>query len=165
MARRGQGFPGYPNLNDDVWLWGGSLDEIRTTITHGIRSEGDKATRFSMMPAYGRDGILSSDQINDLVDYVLHLAGEEANAEAVERAAPVFAMQCAMCHRPDGTGERLQGAPNLTDAEWLFGGDRETIRTTIYESRFGVMPHWEQRLDEATIAALAVYVHALGGGE
>ena len=160
----GQGFPGYPSLVDDSWLWGGTLDAISRTIHVGIRSSHPE-TRFGLMSAYGRDGLLDGDQINDLVSYVVDLSGGEADAAAVERAAPLFAQQCAVCHGADGTGDQLQGAPNLTDAIWLYGGDPETIRQTIYNGRGGVMPYWSERLTEPQITALAVYVHTLGGGE
>ncbi|MEM9422074.1 MAG: cytochrome-c oxidase, cbb3-type subunit III [Pseudomonadota bacterium] len=160
----GQGFDGYPNLNDDVWLWGGSLDDIKVTLTHGIRA-GVPETRTSLMPAFGAQGLLTSAQIGDLTDYVWALAGNEANPEAVERAAPLYASQCAACHGASGTGDRAQGAPNLTDAEWLYGGTRQAIRSQIYNGRNGVMPNWGDRLDDATIASLAIYVHTLGGGE
>jgi cytochrome c oxidase cbb3-type subunit III len=161
----GQGAVGYPNLNDDVWLWGGTLDDIRTTIAYGIRTPHPKS-RKSMMPAFGKTGILSGEQVNDLTSYVQYLAGEEdVNGEAVQRATPLFKAQCSVCHNADGTGKRMFGAPNLTDREWLYGGDREAIKYTITNSRNGVMPSWDHRFDEATIASLAVYVHTLGGGE
>ena len=160
----GQGFPGYPNLNDDDWLWGGSLDDIKRTIVVGRRSTHPE-TSFSIMQAYGRDQILSGEEISDLTDYVLQLSGQEHDGAAAARGAQTYAIQCAACHAADGTGDRLQGAPNLTDAIWLYGGDRATIRESIFNGRAGVMPAWEGRLSEAEIAALAVYVHALGGGE
>jgi cytochrome c oxidase cbb3-type subunit 3 len=158
------GARGYPNLNDDDWLWGGKIADIRQTIRHGIRS-GDANERLSQMPAFGRDGLLAPAQINDLVEYVRSISGQEADAAAVARAKPVFAAQCAQCHGPEGKGDRSQGAPNLTDGIWLYGGDRDTLRATITNARQGVMPAWAGRLDEATIAALAVYVHERGGGE
>jgi len=161
----GQGARGYPNLADDDWIWGGTLDDIRQTIRFGVRNE-HLESRFSQMPAFGRDGLLERDQIRDLTEYVISLSGEEADADAVARAAPVFEMQCAACHGADGSGDQFQGAPNLTDHVWLYGGDRETVRETITNSRYGVMPNWSARLDDATLELLAVYVHsALGGGE
>ncbi|MCI5044467.1 MAG: cytochrome-c oxidase, cbb3-type subunit III [Aquisalinus sp.] len=160
----GGGFRGYPNLNDDVWLWGGTLDDIKQTIRFGIRSEHPEA-RISIMPAFGEQGILNSAQISDMVDYVEHLAGRDSDMEAVARIEPVYQAQCSACHGAAGLGDRAQGAPNLTDAEWLFGDDRAAIRDTIYYARNAVMPHWNERLDEPTIAALSVYVHTLGGGE
>ncbi|MEM9234600.1 MAG: cytochrome-c oxidase, cbb3-type subunit III [Pseudomonadota bacterium] len=160
----GAGFPGYPSLADDVWLWGGTLEDIRFTLTHGIRANSDQ-TRFSQMPAYGEQGMLNRDQINDLVTYVLHFSEEQEDMEALARAEPVYQQQCSICHGETGQGDRSQGAPNLTDAEWLYGGDRDSIRNQIWYARNGVMPNWGDRLDDATIAALAVYVHSLGGGE
>ncbi|ACT59362.1 cytochrome-c oxidase, cbb3-type subunit III [Hirschia baltica] len=160
----GRGAIGYPMLADDVWLWGGSLDDIQQTITYGIRSTHDE-TRYSEMPAFGRDGFISESEIDDLVQKVLSLSGQEANTDAVARAEENFEYQCASCHGVDGTGDRTFGAPNLTDQEWLYGGDASAIRETIYSARNSIMPHWNERLDEATIKALAVYVHTLGGGE
>ncbi|MFC7290522.1 cytochrome-c oxidase, cbb3-type subunit III [Hirschia litorea] len=160
----GRGAIGYPILADDVWLWGGTLDDIQHTITYGIRSSHDE-TRFSQMPAFGRDGYISEQEINDLVQKVLSLAGKPSDQEAAFRAGENFEVQCASCHGSDGTGIRELGAPNLTDSEWLYGGSANQIRETIYNARNSTMPHWNERLDEATIKALAVYVHTLGGGE
>ncbi|HVY87959.1 MAG TPA: cytochrome-c oxidase, cbb3-type subunit III [Hyphomonadaceae bacterium] len=160
----GRGAKGYPRLADDVWLWGGKLEDIERTITHGIRSD-DPDTRRSEMPAWGRDEFLTNAQIDDLVEYVTSISGKSADAAAVERARPLFVEKCAECHGEDAHGKREKGAPNLTDADWLYGGDRETLRQTIYGPRNGVMPNWGARLDPATIRALAIYVHSLGGGE
>lgn len=159
-----QGAIGYPNLNDDAWIWGGSLDDIKTTLQYGIRS-GHPRARNNIMPAYGRDGLLQPEQIDDLTQYVLHLSGREADAEAVRRAEPIFAQQCAACHGPDGSGIRELGGPDLTDAIWLYGGEEAQIRSQIWNARAGVMPFWEGRLDDWIIDALAVYIHTLGGGE
>lgn len=160
----GGGAKGYPNLNDDVWLWGGKLDDIRLTLMVGIRSAHPDA-RQSQMPAFGTDGILEPAQIRDLSQYVMSLSGRSTDAEAVSRASQLFADNCAACHGPEGKGNREFGAPNLTDAEWLYGGDQATIQETITKARGGVMPTWAGRLDAPTINALAVYVHSLGGGE
>ncbi|MCA8890199.1 MAG: cytochrome-c oxidase, cbb3-type subunit III, partial [Parvularculaceae bacterium] len=160
----GQGFPGYPNLNDDSWLWGGTFDQIKQTIRYGIRSDHPE-THVNLMQAFGRDGILSADAVSDMVEYVASLSGGEADPAAVERAAPVFAQQCVTCHGADGTGSQELGAPNLTDSIWLYGGDKETIHVTLMNGRGGVMPAWTDRMSEAQITALAVYVHSLGGGE
>jgi cytochrome c oxidase cbb3-type subunit III len=160
----GRGAKGYPRLADDVWLWGGSLDEIEQTLRVGIRSS-HVDTRISEMPAFGRDQFLTSAQITDLVEFVSSGSGQKADPTAVERARPVFAENCASCHGDTAHGDRTKGAPNLTDADWLYGGDRETLRRTIYGPRNGVMPAWSERLDPATVRALAIYVHSLGGGE
>ncbi|NDV48283.1 MULTISPECIES: cytochrome-c oxidase, cbb3-type subunit III [unclassified Salipiger] len=160
------GAKGYPNLLDDDWLWGGSIEEIHTTITHGIRNEDDPDARYSEMPAFGRDGLLEREQIAAVSNYVMTLSGEEPqDASLVDEGATVFADNCAACHGEDGTGDRMQGAPNLTDAIWLYGGDYATIHETVTNARFGVMPNWNARLSEAEIRAVATYVHGLGGGE
>ncbi|SDH16782.1 cytochrome-c oxidase, cbb3-type subunit III [Alloyangia pacifica] len=160
------GAKGYPNLLDDDWLWGGSIEDIHTTITHGIRNEDDPDARYSEMPAFGRDGLLEREQIAAVSNFVMTLSGEEPQDPAlVEEGATVFADNCAACHAEDGTGDRFQGAPNLTDAIWLYGGDYATIHETVTNARFGVMPNWNTRLSEAEIRAVATYVHGLGGGE
>jgi len=158
------GSPGYPNLNDDSWLWGGTLDDIYTTVRHGIRAD-DEETRSGDMPAFVADGMLESQQANDAVEFVLSLSGRSEDAEAAKRGAEVFADNCAACHGEDGTGDQSFGAPNLADDLWLYGGDRETIATTVAKGRHGVMPSWEGRLDPVTIKQLVVYVHSLGGGQ
>ncbi|MEO8301656.1 MAG: cytochrome-c oxidase, cbb3-type subunit III [Rhizomicrobium sp.] len=160
----GQGAHGYPNLNDDVWLWGGKLTDILHTIAVGVRST-DPDTRQSQMPAFGRDAILKPAQIEDLTEYVVHLSGRAADAKAAGRAAPLFADNCAACHGPDGKGNRSMGAPNLMDNEWEYGAARDDIRDQIWNGHGGVMPTWAGRLSPEEIKALAVYVHNLGGGE
>ncbi|MEO0465647.1 MAG: cytochrome-c oxidase, cbb3-type subunit III [Pseudomonadota bacterium] len=161
----GRGVIGYPSLADDVWLWDGSLDGIETTLRHGIRQPDDDATRFSLMPSYGRDGLLTTAQISDLTDYVLHFTARTDDRDAVARAETLFAQQCSVCHGASGRGDRSIGAPNLTDHEWLYGGDRDNVYDTIYNARNSHMPAWSGRLDDASIKALSVYVHSLGGGE
>jgi len=159
-----QGFKGYPNLNDDIWLWGGSLSEIRKTVQLGVRSLHPE-TRQSLMPSYGRDALLELKQIDDLTEYVTSLSGGKADGAAVSRVTALFKEQCAACHGDDGKGKREFGAPDLTDNEWLYGGTNSEIRAQIVNGRGGVMPNWDSRLDPMTIDALAVYVHSLGGGE
>jgi len=159
------GSKGYPNLNDDDWLWGGDLQTIEYTLIHGIRNPDHDETRFSQMPAFGKDGILQSNEIQDLVSYVRLLSGREKQSAAARRGAALFETNCAVCHGPDGKGDRVQGAPNLTDAISLYGLDRATLTDTIANARYGVMPRWGQRLDPATIRMLTAYVHSLGGGE
>jgi cytochrome c oxidase cbb3-type subunit 3 len=161
----GRGAKGYPMLADDIWLWDGTLEGIEYTLRHGIRHNEDPDTRRNSMPAYGRDGMLTPKEIDDLVQYVLNLSGREADQAAIDRAAPIFATQCVTCHGADGKGNRQLGAPNLTDHEWLFGGEPRDIQQTIYSARNAHMPAWQGRLDDPTIKALAVYVHSLGGGE
>ena len=162
----GQGFAGYPNLVDDDWLWGGKLSDIRQTLQYGIRSTHEN-TRVSLMQGFGADGILSADEINDVADYVLSVSGREneVSAQAVTRGRVIFEQQCVVCHGSNAEGNKSLGAPNLTDAIWLFGGDKNTIVETITYGRDGVMPAWTDRLSQEQIVALSVYVHSLGGGE
>ncbi|WP_084396677.1 cytochrome-c oxidase, cbb3-type subunit III [Henriciella aquimarina] len=162
----GRGAKGYPTLADDVWLWSGTLDGIEQTIRHGIRHEEDPETRFSAMPAFGRDGLLTTSQIDDVVSHVLLISGhDEVDEDAAARGADIFAAQCATCHGDEGKGDRSVGAPNLTDQNWQFGSEYRDIYNTVYNARNAHMPAWGERLDDATIKSLAVYVHSLGGGE
>jgi len=154
---------GYPNLLDDDWLWGGSREAIAYTVRHGIRNETDPDARFSQMPAFGE--LLETPEIEAMVEYVLSLSGADADAEQVSLGATLYEENCVACHGEAGMGDPEQGAPNLTDAIWLYGGDRETLTETITYSRYGVMPAWGQRLSEADVLAVSIYVHALGGGE
>jgi len=163
-GRGAQGAFGYPNLRDDSWLWGGSLDAIHQTITHGIRAN-DAKTRTSQMPAFGRMGLLNATQVNDAAEFVLSLSGRADDNEAAERGAKIFADNCSPCHGKDGKGNQTLGAPDLTDQLWLYGGDKPTIAETVINARNGVMPAWAGRLDPETIKELAVYVHSLGGGQ
>jgi cytochrome c oxidase cbb3-type subunit 3 len=163
-GRGAQGAAGYPNLNDDKWLWGGKLDEIYDTIRFGIRS-GHGRTRDSQMPRFGIDKLLEPAQINDVAEFVLSLSGKSADRAAAERGQPVFAEQCSACHGDKGAGKLDVGAPSLVDGIWLYGGNKSAIVESIRTGRGGVMPAWESRLDPVTLKALAVYVHSLGGGQ
>lgn len=155
---------GYPNLLDDDWLWGGSIDDIHYTVTNGIRNESDDA-HYSEMPAFGRDQLLEPAQIDQVVAFVQSLSGLDYDAALASEGAVVFEENCTSCHMDDGTGDRTQGAPNLTDAIWLYGGSTDAIRYSVGNARFGVMPNWNTRLSEAEIRAVSSYVHQLGGGE
>jgi len=163
---------GYPNLLDADWLWGGTIEDIYTTVQHGIRNTEDGEARYSQMPAFGRDELLDAEQIAQVVQHVRKISGQEFDAALEAEGAVVFADNCTACHAEDGTGDRAQGAPNLTDAIWLYGGDVKTLTETVTNARFGVMPSWsfapeggEPRLSEAEIRSVASYVHRLGGGE
>ncbi|WBU52128.1 cytochrome-c oxidase, cbb3-type subunit III [Paracoccus sp. SCSIO 75233] len=159
------GARGYPNLLDNDWLWGGSLEEIHTTVSHGIRNEDDADARYSEMPRFGADEILDDESIDQVVQTVLAMSGQEHDADQAEAGQQIYADNCALCHMDDGTGDRMQGAPDLTDAIWLYGGDEATIRESVSNARFGVMPNWSPRLSEDDIRAVSYYVHSLGGGE
>ena len=151
---------GYPNLNDDDWLWGGDLKAIEFTLVHGIRQPGDEETRASTMPPFA--GAFDAGQLDALTDHVLSLSGK---ADANPAGAQLYADNCLACHGAKGEGDRAQGAPTLNDAIWLRGNSREAIKRQILNPRMGMMPKWEGRLDPVTIKMLAAYVHSLGGGE
>lgn len=155
---------GYPNLKDSDWLWGGNIKEIEQTITNGIRQPGNSATRTSAMPSFGKDGILTAAQVNEVASYVLSLSGG-ANDAAAQAGAATFAANCVACHGTDGKGMRAFGAPNLTDKVWLYGGKKEQVAGSINVAHAGVMPAWNSKLDPVTVKMLAAYVHSLGGGE
>ncbi len=172
------GSKGFPNLNDDDWLWGGKVEDIYQTIKYGIRSSHEK-TRTSQMPAFGLDKVLKKDEVEMVARYVMSLSDRTANnasdrtannasdkaASKNPRGAVIFKNNCAVCHGSQGKGGREFGAPNLSDAIWLYGGDKENVELTVTYAHAGVMPYWIDRLDDNTIKELAIYVHSLGGGE
>ncbi len=159
----GAGQRNYPSLADDDWLWGGRLEDILLTIRHGIRDPADPDTRESRMPAFAE--LLAPEEIADVASYVLSLSGQASDPEAAARGAALFAEQCVACHGDDGRGIREVGAPNLTDAIWLYGSSPEAVQAQIADPRHGVMPAWAGRLSEEALKMVAIYVHALGGGE
>ncbi|MBB1250848.1 cytochrome-c oxidase, cbb3-type subunit III [Rhizobium sp. G21] len=157
-----QGGPGFPNLNDNDWLWGGKIDDIYATIQHGIRSD-DPDSRTSEMPAFAE--MLQPEEIKQVAAYVVSLTGTPADAGMVEPGKQLFADNCASCHGDNAQGNREFGAPNLADAIWLKGEGEDAIVRQVNAPKHGMMPAWGGRLSDATIKQLAVYVHALGGGE
>jgi len=158
-----EGSAGYPNLNDDDWVWGGSPDEIYHTIAHGIRHPGDDDTRISEMPAFA--DMLQPEEIKQVAAYVVSLTGTPADAAMVEPGQQLYADNCASCHGEDAKGGREFGAPNLADAIWLKSEGEAEIAQQIRSPKHGVMPAWLPRLGEPTVKQLAVFVHSLGGGE
>jgi cytochrome c oxidase cbb3-type subunit 3 len=160
----GAGGPGYPNLAADVWRWGGTLADIHQTITYGVRNANDRS-RTSQMPRFGVDGVLTAAQIQDVAEFVLSLTSRAEDQTRVARGAAVFAENCVACHGEHGQGNHEFGAPPLNTAIWLYGGDRASVLQSITYGRAGSMPDWSARLDPTTIKMLAVYVHALGGGQ
>ena len=160
----GAGAPGYPMLASDRWLWGGTLDAIHQTISHGVRNE-DPDSRQSNMPRFGLDGMLTPAQIGDVADYVRSLSGNPGPADAIARGAAIFKENCAVCHGENGKGNHDVGAPDLTAKISLYGSDRATVVDVITRARAGSMPSWSRRLDPATIKMLTIYVHSLGGGQ
>ena len=160
---------GYPNLLDDSWLWGGEIDQIAYTVANGIRNEQSPDAHWSEMPAYGE--ILEEEEIAAVVQYVRQISGQEHDATLAEAGAETFLNECSSCHGEQGMGMQDLGAPNLTDAIWLYGGTVETLTETVTNARFGVMPAWSEEyrvgsgLTQAEINAVAAYVHQLGGGQ
>ncbi len=162
----GAGALGYPNLNDDDWIWGGTLEEIRATIAHGVRSKDDN-THDSLMPSFGKDGILTKEDINKVAEYVLSLSGKNTtkNGQVIEEGKELFANNCASCHGDNGEGNKDFGAPNLADAIWLKAKTPQEVKAFISNPKMGVMSNWNKRLSDTQIKMLTIYVHSLGGGK
>ena len=162
----GGGTKGYPNLNDDDWLWGGKMADISLILRHGVRSGDDKGRQGNMPPFGGRDAILKPNEISAVADFTRSLSGLAPDQGAdLAFGKKLFADNCAACHGDAGRGNRELGAPNLTDKIWLYGSDKATIVQGIQQGRGGVMPAWQGRLSEPILKALTVYVHTFGGGE
>lgn len=157
------GGKGYPNLLDDDWLWGGTIDEIAFTVNHGVRNETDSDARYSEMPDFSE--FLEPGEIDAVTNHVMKISGQDHDAARATQGAVVFEDQCSACHAGDGSGDRDQGAPNLTDAIWLYGGDPASVQTSITNPWFGIMPAWGPRLSPSQVNAVAAFVHQLGGGE
>lgn len=160
----GQGGKGYPNLNDDMWLWGGSLDQIYTTIRYGAHND-NANTHVGGMPSW--KDVLKADDIEAVAVYVenMHKGDKADKTPAYVKGKEVFAANCASCHGDNGEGKIDVGAPALSSNIWQWGGDHATVVQTITNGRSGVMPAWEERLPASTVKQLAVYVHSLGGGK
>ncbi|QIE56025.1 cytochrome-c oxidase, cbb3-type subunit III [Pikeienuella piscinae] len=166
------GGPGFPSLVDSAWLWGGDADAIMETLRVGINSQ-HPDTHFGQMLAFGRDGMLSRDEIRAVAAYVQTLSdagdvaaeGAAADDEATDApdGAQLFADNCSSCHGEDGGGDTTLGAPDLTDDFWIYGGDEETLFQTVWGGRQGWMPTWEDRLSEVERKILATYILELGG--
>lgn len=155
------GNPGFPNLVDRDWLWGGSPDAIAHTIAVGINSPASKDTRIGQMMAFGKDGMLDNDAVLAVADYVKTLsdpAWAKGKAATITKGREVFAANCVVCHGEQGRGNPEVGAPNLTDQSWVYGGDIGAIYQTIYEGRQGEMPAWEHRLSPIDRKILTVFV-------
>ena len=162
----GAGAKGYPNLNDDEWIWGGSLAEIQQTITHGIRAK-DDSTHDSLMPSFGKDGILKAEEIHKVANYVMSLSGKASNTDEtyLKEGAELFANNCASCHGEKGEGNKDFGAPDLANAIWLKTFNEEEVYNQIWNAKMGMMPNWGARLSDEQIKLLTIYVHSLGGGQ
>jgi cytochrome c oxidase cbb3-type subunit 3 len=169
-GNNGQGAKGYPNLLDDIWLWGGSLDEIYQTVQYGVRNANANSRQGAAMPAWGDEAksppaVLTAGQIDQLATYLLSLNRQPADPTVAAQGAALFAENCVSCHGETAEGNRDMGAPPLTSGVWLYGGDRASLTETITHGRAGQMPAWSERLDPATVKMLAIYVHQLGGGQ
>ena len=162
----GRGRANFPDLTDNDWLWGhGEPETIAETLRVGINSRHDE-TRFAQMPAFGRDQLLTSQEVRQAAAYVYSLSHPESvtadTSGQIEAGSEVFMINCSGCHGETGTGNPDAGIPNLTDAVWLYGGDLATIVASIHGGRQGHMPTWDERLSSTDIKLLALYVHALG---
>lgn len=158
-----QGSPGFPNLNDDEWLWGGKIEQIYQTILNGVRFAGDEETHSSEMPAFAE--VLEPQQVNEVAAFVASLSGQALTPELVPAGSTVFAENCAACHGDNAKGNREMGAPDLTDAIALYASGQAAIAQQVRQPRHGVMPAWGARLGDVKVKELAVFVHSLGGGE
>ncbi len=161
-----KGGPGFPDLTTGSWLWGGDPETIAETIRVGINSTSDD-TRISQMMAFGRDGILERQAVNDVTAYVRSLSGQqlsETETARVDAGKEVFAANCAACHGENAKGLHEVGAPDLTDAHWIYGGDAQSVYASIHGGRQGHMPHWEGRLSPTDLKLLVLYVGTLGEG-
>lgn len=158
------GATGYPNLNDDDWLWGGSIDQIYTTLTHGVRYDADPDTRLNIMPNFGADAILTTEQIDTVAKQVASFSNVEGGA-ASDEGMQLFTDNCAACHGEKGEGNQDLGGPALNDSIWLYKGTLDAIKAQITKPSHGVMPAWGTRLGDVAVKELAVYVHGLGGGK
>jgi cytochrome c oxidase cbb3-type subunit 3 len=147
------GAKGFPNLTDGDWLYGGSPENIKTTLING---------RNGVMPAFGH---LESSQIVDLANYVRSLSGLPADDAKVARGAELFKTNCAACHGADGKGNIAMGAPNLTDKTWLYGGSEATIIETLTKGRMAMMPSQDKVLSPEKIHLLTAYVWGLSNNK
>jgi cytochrome c oxidase cbb3-type subunit 3 len=158
-----KGGKGFPDLTTSSWLWGGDPATIAETIRVGINSS-HAESRVSQMLAFGRDGMLPAADINNLTAYVRSLSGHEAPAGAIAAGKAAFAANCVSCHGDDAKGKTDVGAPDLTDASWIYGGDVQSVFASIWAGRQGHMPSWEGRLSEVDRKVLALYLADLKAG-
>ncbi len=164
-GRDGKGRANYPDLTDDDWLWGGGPLLIEQTLRVGINTQHPQS-RIGQMPAFGRDAMLDRNQVMSVSAYVYSLSHPDystpENVKGIGAGREVFITTCGTCHGEDGKGKQELGAPNLTDSYWVYGGDLGAIITSVHAGREGHMPTWDERLTNAEIRTLALYVHDLG---
>ncbi len=147
------GAPGYPNLRDEEWKWGGTPEAIETTITGGRAGN-----MVAWEPAVGQDGV------RELVQYVLAFTGRATRPELVAAGKQKFEMLCFSCHRLSGKGNIAVGAPDLTNDIWQYGGSEQALTRTIAGGRKGRMPAHGDFLGPAKVRLLAAYVYGLSKG-
>ena len=156
-----QGSNGFPNLTTESSLWGSDPETIAETIRVGINSS-HANTRVAQMLAFGRDQILPRADVENVVNYVQSLpepaAATQFPAAKLGAGRTIFAANCASCHGDDGKGKADLGAPDLTDRNWIYGGDPQSIFTTVWHGRQGHMPAWENRLGALERKILALYL-------
>lgn len=143
------GARGFPSLKDNDWLWGGTPEAIKTSIANG---------RMGVMPSHAH---LGEQDIANVTAYVLSLSGREVDASQALAGKTVFDQSCAVCHGPEGKGQTMLGAPNLTDNTWLYGGSAGVIRQTIQNGRNGQMPAHGEFLGKDKVHLLTAYVYSL----
>ncbi len=164
-GRDAGGNAGYPNLADGDWLWGdGSPAAIAETLRIGVNARHDE-TRISQMPAFGREQMLTGDEVRSAAAYVYSLSHPDysttENLSFIDAGREVFAANCVGCHGEAATGDPEAGAPNLADDRWIYGGELEQIIASVHGGRQGHMPTWDERLAPEEIKMLALYVHSL----
>jgi cytochrome c oxidase cbb3-type subunit 3 len=156
------GAKGFPNLHDNDWLYGGEPAQIETSITEG---------RDGIMPPFGP--ALGEEGVKNVVSYVRSLSGLPVEAQRVAAGKEIFATNCAACHGADAKGNQMIGAPNLSDAIWLYGSSEKTVTETVTKGRGGNsmvagqtrMPAHKELLSEAKIHLVAAYVWGLSHPE
>jgi cytochrome c oxidase cbb3-type subunit III len=150
-----RGAPGFPNLTDHDWLWGGTPEAIEQSIAQG---------RTSTMPPW-KQALGGDSGVEDVLRYVMSLSGRELPAGDLNSGKAKFASICSACHGPDAHGNQALGAPNLTDQIWLNGGAIATVRESIAYGRHAEMPAHLERLGETRVKLLTAYVISLGGAD
>jgi cytochrome c oxidase cbb3-type subunit 3 len=150
----GRGARGFPNLTDRDWQWGGDPDTVLATVIGG---------RQAAMPAWGP--VLGEAGVAATAAYVQSLSGKTVDAKLAAAGGQNFQTYCIACHGPDGRGNPLLGAPNLTDGVWLYGGDAATIAETITRGRSGQMPAHAPLIGEDRARLAAAWVLAQGRAE
>jgi|SRR5437667_4798748 len=149
------GAKGFPNLRDNDWLYGGEPGNIKESITNG---------RNGIMPPFGP--VLGEQGVKNVAAYVRSLSGLPSDKLRAQLGKTLFDQTCAACHGLDAKGNQQIGAPNLTDAIWLYGGSEATIIETITRGRgtagaVSRMPSHKSDLDEGKIQLLTAYVWGL----